>query len=175
MRASAAKTCRLILACLCALAASGCGKKPKSAEITTLQRKEAANLASEAQFALTLRDHARAEGLFLKAAELCPDTGEYALILGQTRMKLNQKDGARTAYKQALAAFEAEAKAKKTEPQPVLQQVTTLALLGRVDEARALIEKLPTLFPDNRAVRTYGENKTLDRMIADPKFKELAL
>jgi tetratricopeptide (TPR) repeat protein len=166
----------VVIAALMVALATGCGgQKKKASEITSLQRKEAANLASEAQFALTLRDHARAEGLFLKAAELCPDTGEYWLILGQTRMKLSQKDGARTAYKQALDAFEAEAKAKPTEPQPVLQQVTTLALLGRYDEARALIGKLPTLFPDNRAVRSYGDNKTLDRMLADPKFKELAL
>src|SRR4051794_15198966 len=114
--------------------AVGCGRsKP---EITSLQRKEAANLISEAQFALTLRDHARAEGLLAKAAEMCPDTGEYWLILGQTRMKLGQKDGARTAYKRALAAFEDEAKSKKGDPQPVLQQITALALLGRIDDAK---------------------------------------
>jgi Flp pilus assembly protein TadD len=153
--------------------AAGCGKR--KTEITSLQRKEAANLISEAQFALTLRDQARAEGLLTKAAETCPDTGEYWLLLGQTRMKLGQKDGARTAYKRALEAFDDEAKAKKTDPQPVLQQITVLALLGRIDDAKASIEKLPARFPGNRSIRSFTDGKVLDRMLADPKFKELAL
>lgn len=162
----------LMAATILALA-SGCGVKKK--EITSLQRKEAANLVSEAQFAVTLRDYARAEGVLAKAAELCPDTAEYWISLGSARMRLGQRDAAKKAYQSGLAAYEQEAAEKKTDPQPVLQQVTVLALLGRVDEARALLEKIPARFPDNRTIRAAVEGKMLDRMLADPKFKEVAL
>lgn len=149
----------------------GCGKKP---EITSLQRKEAASLLSEAQFALTLRDLPRAEGLLAKATAVCPDMGDSWVSLGSVRMKLGQRDAAKSAYKQALAVFEEAAAKNKADAEPVLQQVTVLALLGRVGEARALAEKLPARFPTNRNVRMYVEGKNLERLLADPKFKEVA-
>jgi tetratricopeptide (TPR) repeat protein len=162
-----------ILLVMIVATAPGCGAKKK--EITTLDRNRAANVASEAQFALSLRDFARAEPLLAEAAEICPDTGDYWMMLGQTRMRLNQRDGARSAYRRALDAFKQDADANKTDPQPLLQQVTALALLGRVDEARQLLESLPARFPDNRAVRSHLDNKVFDRMLADSSFKELAL
>ena len=150
---------------------AGCGKK----EITSTQRKEAAMLESEAQFALTVKDLARAEGLLTKAAELVPDTGEIWLRLGSTRMKLGQRDRAKDAYENGLEAFKDAAKANKASAEPWLQQVTALALLGRADDARALVEKTSKRFPNDAMVRDYIEAKTLDRMLSDPSFKELAL
>ena len=47
--------------------------------------------------------------------------------------------------------------------------------LGRTDDARALAEKLARDFPDNRLLRSFVDDKRLDRMLADPAFKELAL
>ena len=75
----------LIFASAALLLAAGC--KPKTKAITSLERKEAANLVSEARFAITLRDDARAEGLLAQAAQLCPDTGDYWLNLGMTRRR----------------------------------------------------------------------------------------
>lgn len=150
---------------------AGCGKKP---EITSLQRKEAAHLVSEAQFALTLRDLPRAEGLLAKATAVCPDMGDSWISLGSVRMRLGQRDAARTAYKRALAVLEEAAANNKADPEPVLQQVTVLALLGRVPEARALAEKLSSRFPASRSVRMYVEGKNLERLLADPQFKEVA-
>ena len=88
------------LAVLVVLGAAGCRPPPK--EITSLQRKEAATLVSEAEFALQLKDLARAEGLLAKAADLCPDTGKYWVDLGSVRVRLGKKDAARTAYLAAL-------------------------------------------------------------------------
>lgn len=153
------------------IAGSGCGKKK---EITSLQRKEAASLVSEAQFALTLRELPRAEGLLTKAAALCPDTGDYWTTLGTVRMRMGRRDAAREAYKRGLKAFEEVAALNKADPEPLLQQVTVLALLGRVSEARTLTEKLGGRFPSNRKVRLFIEGKNLDRMLADPGFKEIA-
>ena len=173
--------CFSLLAVAVALLASGC--KPKSKEITSLQRKEAAAVVSEAQFALQLKDLARAEGLLAKATELCPDTGKYWVDLGSVRVRLGKKEAARTAYQGALKAYEAGGSKSKEETKewvggeagPALQQIYVLSLLGRVDEARAVLAKAYKQFPENRAVRSFVEQKQIDKMIADPSFKLIAL
>lgn len=151
--------------------ATSCGRKA----VTPLQRKQAANLVSEAQFALTMRDFARAEGLLAQAAELCPDAGSYWISLGATRVRLNKRSAARDAYKRALDAFKDAAAKDKTDVDPMLQQVYVLALLGRADEARSLQGKLQSRFPTNRDVQAFVEEKRLDRMLEDPQFKQTAL
>src|SRR4051812_35481693 len=110
------KRTRPFLTALTLLAVTaGCGVKQK--EITSAQRGEAATLASEAQFALSVREYSRAEGLLAKAVELCPDTGNYWVSLGSTRMRLSQRDAARTAYRQALSAYEGNAAKAPTSPE----------------------------------------------------------
>lgn len=163
----------LLLTGIGLLLAGGC--KPSGKEVTSLQRKEAATLVSEAEFAVQLKDYARAEGLLAKAADLAPDTGRYWVDLGAMRVRLGKKDLARAAYKAGLAAYEAAAKEDPKDPQPVLQQVYVLSLLGRVDEARAVLAKGLKQFPDERAVKGFAEGKQIDKMVADPRFKEIAL
>jgi Flp pilus assembly protein TadD len=153
------------------LLATGC--KPK--EVTSLQRKEAATLASEAQFAVQLKDYARAEATLAKAAELAPDTGTYWVDLGTLRMRQGKRDAARNAYKSGLAAYQAAAKSTTTDAGPLMQQIYVYALLGQPNDARAALEKAMKQFPDNRTVRSYAEAKQLDKMLADPRFKEIAL
>lgn len=153
------------------LAVAACAKK----EITPLQRKQAATLASEADFASTVRDYARAESLLAQAAALTPDTGVYWLGLGSARMNLGKKDDARDAYRRALAAFEDAARDQKAGTEPMMQQVYVLALLGRVDEARRVQDKMLKRFPNDRDSRAFVEEKQLERLLDDPKFKQLAL
>jgi tetratricopeptide (TPR) repeat protein len=153
--------------------ATGC--KPRMKAVTEHQRKEAANLESEAQFAVTMRQWERAEGLYSKAAQLCPDTGPYWLSLGVTRMRLGKRDAAKEAYNSALKAFEYEASVDKNDVEASLKQVEVLALLGRVDEGRTKLEKIAKQFPNDRGLRAFVENKSFDRMIADPAFKQNAL
>jgi len=151
------------------------GCKPKPKDISSLQRKEAAQHVSEAQFALTLRDYARAEDELAKAAKACPDNGDYWMNLGSVRMHLGQRDGAKAAYKSALSAFEDAAALAPKDVQSVLKQISVLALLGRTDDARALVGKLQDRFPDDRDARVFVEQKQLDHLLADPGFKEAAL
>ena len=153
--------------------AFGCKPGPKA--VTSLQRKEAAVLVNEAEFAMTLRDFARAEGSLTKATQLCPDEGPYWVALGSVRVKLGKREAAKAAYKAGLSAYEAEAKSDKSDAEPWLKQIYVLALLGRVDDGRALLEKISKRFPDSRNVRLYIEGKEFDRMLADPNFKEVAL
>ncbi len=151
--------------------ASACGRR----EISEHQRKQAEHLASEADFAMTLRDWARAESVLAQVVELAPDNGAYWISLGSMRMRLGNRDGARAAYRDALKAFEAESKEAEAGADPWMQQVYVLALLGRHDDARAMLEKTARRFPESRTVRGFIEGKRLEAMLQDPKFKELAL
>ncbi len=153
------------------------GCKPKAPEVTDLQRKEAANLVSEAQFAITLRDLARAEPLLAKAAQLAPDTAEYWVNLGAIRRRMDNKSGAKQAYEQALKAYRADQDDKKDEIriEGILQEVHVLALLGRADDARTRLEKALKKEPENRILKRFAEDRQLDRMLEDPGFKDVAL
>ena len=171
------KPLRLVFVSVALIAsiAAGCSKSGSKPKITELQRKQADHLAAEAQFALTLKDWARAEGLLAQAAQLVPDTGSLWVTLGSVRMRLGNKSGAKAAYESALKAFKADAETDPKDPEPWLKQMQVLALLGRTSDARAQLERTARQFPDNRSVRGFVENKQLDRMLADPMFKEGAL
>lgn len=150
---------------------AGCGRK----EITALARKQAANLASEGQFANTVRDYARAEGLYVQATDLCPDTPEYWISLGVARKRLNNSSGAKKAYSEAVDAYDAAYQKDKTQPEVLLQKAYAQALLGRVDDARSTLEKAQKNHPDNRNIRLFIESKQLDRLLNSSSFKELAI
>jgi tetratricopeptide (TPR) repeat protein len=150
------------------------GCKPGPKDITPLQRKQAASLASEADFALTLKDFARAEGLYQQATGLCPDVPQYWENLGVTRRRLNDLNGARAAYRQALAVHEDRYRQARN-PADLLQQAWLLALLGRDDDAATLMRKTISLYPDDARVRQASDPKWLERMHNDPTFKAIAL
>ena len=167
------KTVSVLLSALLLLAAAGC--KPKAASITSLQRKEAANLVSEAQFAMSIRDFARAESLLAKATALEFDNGNYWVSLGSMRVRLGQRPAAKAAYESALHAFEDAYKLKPTVAQPYLQQVYALALLGRADDARALLVKIEKAHGSDPAVRAFVQGRQLESMLSSQMFKEVAL
>jgi tetratricopeptide (TPR) repeat protein len=155
----------------------GASCKPKPKPITELQRKEAEHLVAEASFAMNLRDWPRAEGLLAKAVQLNPEAGVYWISLGSMRVRVGNKVGAKEAYQGALKAFEDAATKDETkkDAEPWLKQMQVLALLGRVDEARAMLDKTAKKFPDNRNVKQFVETKAFDKMLADPIFKQGAL
>ena len=157
------------------LGAAGCGAKKN--ENTEHQRKESNHLVAEASFAMNLRDWARAEGLLARATALAPDNAANWTSLGSMRVRLGNKSGAKQAYLGALQAYEREAAADKTKAnvEPWLKQVYVLALLGRVNDGRALLEKIARQFPGNSKVRAFIDGKQLDRLLADPLFKQSAL
>ncbi len=167
------KPLSVFLCALLTLAFFGC--KPKAASITSIQRKEAANLVSEAQFAMSVRDFARAETLLAKATALEFDNGNYWISLGSMRVRLGQRATAKQAYESALHAFEAAYKLKPAVAQPYLQQVYALALLGRADDARALLVKIEKKHGDDQAVRAFVQGRQLDSMLASQMFKEVGL
>lgn len=165
---------RLLPAILLILVFSVAACSKKAPEITSLQRKEAANLMSEAQFALALRDQARAEELIVKAAALCPDNGAYWLDLGSIRRGLENRDGARQAYTEAAKAYAATYKADRKELQPLLQQIYVESLLGNTKVAQKLLKQAIADHADNPAVKNLTP-QWLETILADPNFKSLAL
>jgi tetratricopeptide (TPR) repeat protein len=169
------KTTRLGLALLmiAVLTASpGCGAKRK--QVTDRDRKEAAILVSEAQFALTLRDWGRAEGLLIKAVEVAPE-GDFWLTLGSARVRLGNRSGAREAYQAALKAYENDAALNGTTAEPWLKQVYVLAVMGRTDDSRALLAKAAKRFPNDTKVRSLLDPKQFELMVSGPNFKDMAL
>jgi Flp pilus assembly protein TadD len=163
-------TTRLALVLAAVVVLSGCRHK----EITSLERKEAANVLSEAEFAITMKDWSRAEGLYAHATELCPDEGEAWVGLGVVRVRLHNSSGARVAYKSGLAAFQDDYKQHPENGTSVVRCASVLVILGRADEARSLVEKAYAKNPGDRYLRNFIENKGLDRLIADPGLKEVS-
>ncbi len=150
----------------------GCSKARK--EVSERDRKEAVFLATEAQFAINLRDWPRAEGLLTKAAALSPEA-TYWLALGSARVRTGNRGGAKEAYLAALRAFEDEAARDAKLVEPWLNQVTVLALLGRLDDSRALLAKAAKRFPNDGRLKELLDPKAFDRLVGDPGFKENAL
>jgi len=160
---------RLVLVSAAALALAAC--RPR--EITSLQRKEAANVVSEAEFAVAMRDWKRAEGLYSRAADLCPDSGETWLNLGIVRMRLENRTGARAAYKSALSAYEAKSELDPANSQAVLRRVYVLVILGRVGEARSAVDKARSRYPEDWRLRNFVQSRGVDGLLADPALKEI--
>ncbi len=161
---------RLVLVSAAALALAGC--RPRA--ITSLERKEGASVESEAEFAVTLRDWKRAEGLYVKATGLCPDTGDWWVNLGIVRMRLGDRAGARSAYKSAISASEAEYDRDGASSQAVLRRAYVLVILGRADEARAAVDRARARSPEDRRLRGFVESHGVDRLLADPDLKDIS-
>ena len=163
---------KLLLGLLGGLLLAGCG--PGTAQVTERQRREAAQLAAEARFAVSVREWARAEKLFAQAAQIDPDVA-YLTSLGTMRVRLGQRAGAKEAYQAAIRACELEARRSPDDPEPWLKHAYLLALLGQASEGRTLLQKAEKRFPKNSRLRSFVDGKQYDAMLASPAFKEAAL
>jgi tetratricopeptide (TPR) repeat protein len=163
-------TARQALVLAAALSLSGCARK----QISALDRDQAANMASEAEFAATVKEWPRAEGLYAQAAKLCPDSGDLWLALGVARMHTADRSGARDAYKSAAGAYDEAFKADPTNSRAVGQRAYALIILGRQDEARSVARKALKDHPGDAYLRDLVDGGQLERVIADPALKEIS-
>lgn len=155
------------------LLAVGCSRKPK--EIPSAVLNEAAQNASEAEFALQVREYARAESLLAHAVELNPGEAAYWVQLGGARKKLGNTSGARKAYERARDLFDQAYRKNKDNPALAFAELHTLVLLGKPDDARKLLNELQKARPDDIQVKAFVEQRMLDQLLASPAVKELAL
>jgi Flp pilus assembly protein TadD len=163
-------TLRLPLVLAAVVLIAGCRQR----ESTTLERQEAANVISEAEFAVTMKEWPRAEGLYVHATELCPDQGQTWIGLGVVRMRQHNPDGAKSAYKSALSAYKEEFRRNPANTGLVASVASVMVILGRADDARAFVEKARANNPDDRFLRNFVEMKGVDKIIADPGVKEVS-
>lgn len=163
-------TPRVALLLAAIVAFSGCHRK----QITQLERDEAANLVSEADFAGTVKEWDRAEGLYAKAAGLCPDSGDIWFDLGIARMRQSNHDGARSAFTSALSAYKDDLSREPGNAAPVIRAAYVLVILGRADDARSLAQKAQSKNPDDRALRDFVQNNGVDALLRDPGLKSLS-
>ena len=164
------RSCNVLIGIVVVVLGFGCARKP----VTDRDRLEAAHLVSEAQFALSIREWARAEGLLARAVELAPQ-GDYWVSLGATRVRLDDRAGAKAAYLAALGAYADEARRSAATSEPLMKQAYVLALLGRQDESRTLIVKAAKRFPLDQKVLDLTDPAAFAKMISSPKFKDMAL
>ena len=163
----------VISAVALALAVAGCKDKPK--EVSPAAKAEAAQLASEAEFAMKIRDFARAETLLMKSTELDPGGASYWMQLGAASKLLNKPGEAKKAYELAREVIRAEYEKDTSNPAPLFAEVEICVLLGKPDEAREVIAKAQKNHKDDRDVAMFVEGKVLDQMLADPQIKSVGL
>ncbi|MFA6962377.1 MAG: tetratricopeptide repeat protein [Opitutaceae bacterium] len=161
-----------LLVCVIVLVSTGCSKKPK--EVSKVDIAQAASLASEAQFAMQIREYSRAEELIQQALKLRNDMPEYWVSLGMARRKQDDTSGARKAYEKALELHTALYK-KDHAPEQLSQQAFVLALLGRTDEAVKLLQKGLKDHPDSPVMQKMADPRGLPRTFQTPEFKALAI
>ena len=150
---------------------SGC--KPKPA-VTSLQRKQAVSLASEADFAVVMKNLPKAEALYRQALELGPDMPVHWQNLGVIQRRQGNVKGARTSYERALALHADEYKTgRKTES--LVQQVWLLSLLGRHADAEKLIKRAQADHPNDPVIRQLADPRQLEAMRRSPDFQAIAL
>jgi len=160
------------LACAVFLLATGCSKKIE--EVSTAVKAETAMLISEAQFASSIREHARAEELIERAIKLREDVPEYWVSLGMARRQQDDKSGARKAYEKALGIHAANYK-KTKDPEQVGHQAFVLGLLGRSEEGLKLLAKGIKEHPENTELKKMSEPRGLPNTFKSSRFKELAI
>ena len=153
------------------MVALGCAPRKR---VTERDRKEAAHLISEAQFALSIREWSRAEGLLTRATQLAP-SGDTWVTLGGTRLRLNNRAGAKDAYESALTAYETEAVRQNLVSEPWIKQAYVLALLRRNADSRAVLAKAAKHFPNDAKLRAFSDPKEFEKLLASQKFKDMAL
>lgn len=168
------KRTTIVLLAALALSAAGCGPgKPK--EISKAARAEAAQNASEAEFASQIRDWGRAESLLSRSVELDPENSQYWLHLGVIRRRLNNTSGARKAYERARDLLRTDYKRDKTSPAPLLVEIEVCILLGKPDDAKKVLETAKREHGDDPNVRAFVENNVLQKMMENPDLKSIGL
>lgn len=167
-------TIRTVAICAAvAVLLGGCKDKPK--EIPKVALAEAAQDVSEAEFALQIRDYARAENLLSKAVELNPEEPRYWLQLGAARKKLANTRGAKKAYERARDVLKAQYRRDKSSAGPLFAEMEVCVLLGKPGDAKSVYERVVKDHGNDPEVKNFVEGHMFDKLLEDPNLKAMAL
>lgn len=128
-----------------------------------------------AQIRMQTNNLAGAEKARAKAAELSPANDDYWFDLGIVRARLKDKSGARTAFQKCVAACEDSFKKNSGSPAYLTKQIRPLILLGRTDDARAVLAKAAKLFPANADIQQLVDQNIVGKFLDAPDYKELVV
>jgi len=170
-----ATTLAMVLAGLTA----GCGKKSEVAladaakpkQVSRAVMAEADSLASDAAFAIQLKDYPRAADSLTKALKLRVDIPEWWLDFAVMEKRLGKPGEAKSAYKKALAIHESRYEITKNSAH-LMPQLYLLLLLNREKDARSLLENSLRRHPTDAKMKEFVETKGLDKLIQDPYIRE---
>ena len=166
------KTFKILLAFLFVSLVAACGGKK---EVTALEQAQAVQAAGEAGRANFINDYAAAEKALTRATTLNPYNADYWFDLGIARVRIKDKSGARSAFKSVISVCNDSAAKDPKNPVWLTKQLRPLIMLGRIDEARALLDKAAKLFPNDPQVRQFKEQKFIDQLLADPQLKDFSV
>jgi len=156
----------------CALLAGACKEKPK--EVSRSVAAAAASAASEAEFAIQIRDYTRAEEQLRRALEMRPEIADWWLELGQVYKRQAKVAEARKAYERALQAYQAEYR-RGEDPVDLLQQIYVQVLLGRESEARKTLDNVAKKHGTHPEVSHFQEEKMLEHWLRAPDVQAMRL
>ena len=139
--------------------------------VSTVIAAKAENFASDASFAMQIRDYARAEEGLISALKLRSDIPEWQEALGLACKMQGKTSEARSSYKKALSLWEDRYEASN-DMGAAMRQVVLLVLLDKESDARALLVRLAKKHPQDPALQNFIQNKALDRMLSDPEIQK---
>ena len=147
---------KMTLLTLLALALlTSCGRTPSDTALARSQK-----LATLSAGAFVAKDYSKAQTLAEQATSLDPQFAEAWVAYGMASVQLGQTDRARDAYGHALSLHQAGHRANPSDANQVSQQIFILSLLGRSDEAAALLKRAEAEYPKDEQISKLAENFT---------------
>ncbi len=128
-------------------------------KVSTLSTNSSAQRsADQSALAFNAGDFALARTNAARATELDSYFAEAWVALGMASVRLGDMDQAKAAYEHALAVHQARHRSDPADSNQVFQQIYVLSLLGRSDEAQALLTQALTEYPDDKQIARLHES-----------------
>lgn len=153
----------------CSDRSSGKAQPGQPKEVPQAVAAAAGNEASDAAFAMQIRDYDRAAKGFEKALDLRPDIAEWWESLGYVYKLQGKNSDARGAYKKAIKLWD-KTYSETKDPQFGLREAVLLFLVDKADEGRALVDRLGKNHPQDQGLQDFIKEKRFEIMIQDPEL-----
>ncbi len=167
----------LILAVFLCVALVGCKDKPKTPVPSTPKAvaAEVGRIISEAEFAVQMKDFARAETLMNQAIALEKDDARHYMRLAYVAIQQANKTNARAAYEKALKCYIQESKGDGGNPAIILDIINVHLLLRQPAEAQKVLDAAVKQFPKVEDFKIMQKENAIQQMMKDPEIQSLSV
>jgi tetratricopeptide (TPR) repeat protein len=177
------KTFKTLAALLFVSLLAACGGKK---EVSADDWKQAAQAAGDAAWAnyqagaagdaeKALAHYAAAEKALTRATTLNPGNADYWFDLAIARARIKDKSGAKTAFKSVISVCKDAFAKDPQNPTWLIKQIRPLIMLGRADDARALLDKAVKQFPTDAQVLQFKNQDIIGTLLKDPQLKDFSV